>query len=185
MIPLQATSYLNDVIVPLLVGLLGFAGGVFSRVGKYMYEKRTRTKKLRAAILMEVRSPRSAINDLEEMDPENTEGFDHTTIPTKVYDAHIEDVGLLSVHEVEEIVDYYSIVAVANSQISDISGSETTSELEPFLNETVPGLKSARDDAEKILKTHYKLFGKYRYRFVRLCGWLHDLIVRMFPILDS
>jgi hypothetical protein len=135
-------------------------GGFFSRFGKYLYDKRTRRKKVRYAILSEIKSPKSAINDIAS-DSTTIEDLQiEHTIPNSVYQAHIDDIGLLRGSEVPQVVDYYSIVEVANEQLE----SADDDSIESFLDQTSTNLKSARDDAEEVLEAHSRWFGRLQYK---------------------
>lgn len=162
----SGSQLLPNVIVPLIVGILGFMGGIFARSVRFWLEKRTRRSKLRTALLTEIKSPERAINKMDKTSADTELVKSHTNLPDRVYQEHIDDVGLLARAEVEHVVDYYSIVEVANSQLE----AESDERIESFLENTVPGLKNARDDAESILEKHTRLLGKYRYKIEQFCS---------------
>jgi len=170
MIDIALSNILSDNVVTLLAAFLGFLGGVFSRIAKYWFEKRTRTKKLRLAALNEIKSPKKAINSLNNKTIDDELHFGHT-IPTKIYESHTSDIGLLSSSEVECLVEYYSIANVANEQLESLSEDSGSIDIQTFLNQTVAGLKGSRDEAEKTLSSHTKWLGKYRYKIKSvICG---------------
>lgn len=146
----------------LIAGGLGVLAGIFSRTGKFWWEKRTRTKKLRTALLSEVQTPKKTIESAQESDSGADFEPSHDILPTKVYEEQIDDVGLLCSHEVEHIVDYYSTAEVAEDQLQRIVDDEVDGD--HFVNETAEGLKKSRDDAEEALKYHEKYLGCTRYK---------------------
>lgn len=145
----------------IVAGILGLLGGFFSRTGKYWLQKRERRTKLRRALLAELQTPEETINQAAETDTIQDFNPVHGVIPRTVYDNHSDDLGLLSKHEITPVVEYYNIAEVAREQLDSLDDSDIK---EGFLEETAPGLKSARDDAEEALKLHMRTLGGLRYR---------------------
>lgn len=164
-------NMLDSNTATVIAGVLGFLGGVFSRFAKYWFEKRTRKKKLRTAILTEIKSPKNAIDELNEISINDEFNFEHTIIPTQIFESHKNDIGLLANDEVAHVVNYYSIAEVAEDQIEALSEDDREVDHESFLNDTIAGLKDARDDAEDVIKAHEKTLGGYRYKIKSvICG---------------
>jgi len=166
-----SSGLLSSSTATIIAGIFGFLGGVFSRVGKHWYEKRIKRVKFRRAILTEIKSPRSTINDIENQSASDVVEFTHAVFPNKIYNEQIENVGLLSSAEVGQVVDYYTIAEVADEQLDALAEEENGVDADHFMNETIPNLKDARYDAEKILQYHTKFLGKFRYKLRRgICG---------------
>ncbi|WP_141212167.1 hypothetical protein [Halorubrum ezzemoulense] len=145
----------------IVAGVLGLIGGFFSRTGKYWLQKRERRTKLRRALLAELKTPEETINQAAETDTIRDFNPVHSVIPRTVYNTQTDDLGLLSKHEITPVVEYYNIAEVAKEQLDSLDDSDIK---EAFLEETAPGLKSARDDAEAVLDSHTRILGGLRYR---------------------
>lgn len=152
-------------LATIVAGVLGLLGGFFSRTGKYWLKKRERRTKVRRSLLAEIQTTKGTIEaaaeikDFCEFDPV------HTVIPTETYDNQANDIGLLSSHEIGPIVEYYSVAQVGKQQLNEINEDKKK---RAFVNETAPSLKSTRNEAEKMLKKHDRMFGGIRYKLSRL-----------------
>ncbi len=146
--------------VTIVAAFLGLLGGILSRVIWHRVKTRTKRKKLRAAILAEITTPREAIETAASVDSKvEASEIRHSTFPNRVYTTQTADVGLLSSDETKYVVEYYSIVEVANEQLSP---SEEYGDPQDFF-ETALSVKSARDDAEYVLEAHARWFGRSRF----------------------
>jgi len=163
---MSSTSILSSSIATIAAGILGFLGGFFSRTGKYWLKKRERRTKLRRALLAEIQTPKDTINNAAEV--EEIQDFDpvHTVIPTTTYENQVEELGLLSSHEIEPVIKYYNTAKVAKQQLDTIDDVRIK---RSFIEETAPGLKKSRRDAEKVIKIHMRVLGSLRYKIKYIC----------------
>ncbi len=97
------------------------------------------------------------IDELADMESVTQSDVNYTTIPRDLYKSQGNEIGILSAEEVENIVEYYSLAAVAEEQINSISNGESVT----HFDKTRTQLKVARDDAETVLNDHSK--SKTRY----------------------
>jgi len=129
---------------------LGFIGVIVGNAFRLWLKQRTRRSRLRAGFLAEVKVPKSAINDLAEFNSVTQGDVDYSTIPRELYESQSSEIGILTAEEVNKIVEYYSLAAVAKEQIEAISNGEPVSNFDQIREE----LKEARNDAEEALKNH-------------------------------
>lgn len=160
MVGLQAPSLS---VPPQVVGIVaGFFAGAFARFVKQLYAKRTRRIKLRKAILSEVQITQEMVEDATKLDTDDIEEKElaHTQFPSRVYEAHVDDIGLLRAPEVPAVVEYYNVLSIAAEQLNPEDGER---QLEQFVEQTAANLEEARTDAESVLETHNKRLGRIRY----------------------
>lgn len=154
----KAIATILNIILPLAGGILGFAG---SRLGAYLYKKRTRKNKVRTALLSEIRAPKQPINELADQNSLDDIKFNYSNIPTDFYDSHSDEIGILSTDEVEIVVKYYSTAKVVESKLSSLADNDDVSDLDTFFNEIVPALKQARDNAESTLNKEKNFLNRF------------------------
>lgn len=143
---------------PAIIGaILGFVTVIVGHRFNFWLKQRSRRSKLRAGFLAEIQTPKHPIDELASLDSVSKGEIDYTTIPREMYESQSSEIGILSKEEVEAIVEYYSLTAVAKEQIEAISKGNSVSNFE----KTRDGLKEARDDAEEVLSNHPK--SKMRY----------------------
>jgi hypothetical protein len=147
--------------ITLLVGFISFLTGILASFGLYFLQQRRRKLNLRRALFIEVQVPATAIEGLPEIPTEmdvdevietstqsNSSQPLRTKIPTAVYEAHINDIGLLSRPELEAVVEYYATATIAKEQLENITDADAKKR---FLTETAPPLKETRKTAEEKL----------------------------------
>lgn len=147
-------------LLTVLVGFLGLLGGLFSRAGKFWLETRTDTRKLRAALLSEIRSPKAVIEAADEADTAEEFSPGRSIIPREVYESRTEDIGLLHQDEIERVVDYYSTAVAAQEQLDAIADGDSA---EQFVYETAEPLSRELERAERLLALRSSRWGRIKH----------------------
>ncbi len=155
---LTQLSGLSQPVVTLAAAVIGFLAAIIGRFVARWYEKRIRRKKLRAAFLAEVRATKQALEATSEADEDGVPV--HSNFPDDVYQANHSDIGLLTVPEIERLVNYYNLLYQASEQLDP---DEPFGEVSDFV-ETAGDTKEVRKEAETALATHQRWFGNWRFR---------------------
>lgn len=144
----------------------GIVGAVAVIVVAYLREyldKRTRKRKLRSALLAELKSTNSlgAAVDMLRSDSGNYFYTHHDFIPTDVYESNLDDIGLLSENEISSIVNYYNRAIIAKEEragtaiVVDDEERSFTEEASAVttLTSTLEYLQTAREEAIEALES--------------------------------
>jgi hypothetical protein len=133
---------------------VGFAGGLISSFGLYYVKTFVRTRRLRQAFYEEVKLP---AEELEKAHSEKNIQPLHSTIPTVIYEAESNSIGLLTENEIEDLIAYYNMAMTAEEQLGrliDLDEEEDQYEnlKDNFESETLEKLCEYREDAENSLE---------------------------------
>lgn len=149
------TGILSGIQLSTIIGaVVGFTGGLISTFGLFWLRKKNKETKLRRAIYAELDAS-SWIPQLDEDELNSLKSSGekprNTNIPHTVYDAHIGDIGLLSIDEIENIVDYYDTVYMAEEELGimlnqDIEDDQRTRT--KFVDKTYPHLVSSYESSK-------------------------------------
>lgn len=135
--------------------------GVVGTVAVYRLRKGVRRQSLRKALYTEVSSMRwIKETDLSELKRGIKAGDmpPHTFVPTQVYHAEIENLGLLSNSERTAVISYYQSAQVAQDQLQRmVDGGDDQTVRNVFADRTLDRLEHDQEDAEGILESHLTL----------------------------
>lgn len=138
--------------------IVGALIGSFSSYPSRRIQIWFKRKKLRRALYSEINGldwlaePYTDLDELREDIKEATVPT-HTYIPREVYETELENIGLLSQHEIDTIHNYYRMTSIAKEQLETMYESNADDERirETFANKTIYQLNDRRDAAIKAL----------------------------------